>query len=343
MWLRISSSWHAQGLRSKAKALLCWTQLSGGAASAQTLGSSECSSTLQHKGSNQQHPTSHEDRMTLWPPSICQLSQMPIILTGGHLSAPGCIFPHSSWPHCAQPQWHGQWTGEPRPAPAPEKQHPTCYCALQLRFFCTRAYGRRDHSTVNSRSLCLGKKVSVTSTKVQWFLQGDQRQSFRTMQQPWIFSLLQGGFEIPLQSQANPKPNYSCSCCPTMEQIHNCECDSWNLVTSRVDRLWMGFFCSLFSWWFLYLFHNLKHLFQISTQAVTATFIPPASQFSTRYCSYNKQQPWKKKHQRQHSLSSQRRLEGEWEDKAGFYTCDTLKGYVYQQLTCLQEKRPLQD
>lgn len=123
-----------------------------------------------------------KDRMTLWPPTIRQLFQMPIILTGGHLSAPGCISPHSSWLHCAQPQWHGQWTGEPHPAPAPEKQHPTCYCALQLKFFCTAGYGRRDHSTVNSQSLCLGKKVTVTSTKVQWSLQRDHRQSFRIMQ-----------------------------------------------------------------------------------------------------------------------------------------------------------------
>lgn len=153
-----------------------------GGSSSNTGKFSECSSTLQHRGSNQPHPTSHPRTEWHWPPSIHQLSQISILLTGGHLSAPGCISPHSSWLHCAQPQWHGQWTGEPHPAPAPEKQYPSCYCALQRRFFSTRSYGRRDHSTVNSQSLCLGKKVTVTSTKVQWSMRGDQRQSFTIMQ-----------------------------------------------------------------------------------------------------------------------------------------------------------------
>lgn len=99
------------------------------------------------------------------------------------------------------------------------------------------------------QGLWMEKKVTVTSTEVQQSLQNDQGQSFITMQQPGIFSLLQGAFEIPLQSPAYPKLNSFCSHCPATEQIHSCECHtpSQNLVAFRVHWLWVCIFTCFFS------------------------------------------------------------------------------------------------
>lgn len=75
-----------------------------------------------------------------------------VVLTGGHLSAPGCTFRHSSWPHCAQPRWHGRWTGEPHLAPAPEKHsiHMSC-AAPELRAGDSSARGAPRAGTARAK------------------------------------------------------------------------------------------------------------------------------------------------------------------------------------------------